>query len=310
MTAAPGISAERPLYGALMIVAGMSLIGVIDNFVRVIADHVGLWQFHFTRTLIAAPAIILICSVLGIEWRPHRLGPALIRTACVAGAMLLYFGALPTAPIAQVAAGLLTSPIWVLAITAAFLSGSVGPRRIAAVLIGFAGVCLILRPWESDFTLWSLTPLFGGLLYACGAIATRRLCSNEPPMALILLFFLALGFAGAAGTAALSVWPAPGLALEAPFFFKAPKWPVAGEGWFWMAVQAFGSILCIFLMTRGYQSAETSYVALFEYSFIISAGITGWIVWGDRLDGMALTGIAMIVAAGAFIAMRMEARTG
>ena len=192
MTTTPGIAANRPLYGALMIICGMSLIGVIDNFVRVIAEHVGLWQFHFTRTLIAAPTIILVCSLVGIEWRPKRLGPALLRTFCIAGAMLLYFGALPTAPIAQVAAGLLTSPIWVLAISAVFLSGALGPRRVIAVGVGFVGVCLILKPWQAGFTAWSLTPLMAGALYACGSIATRRLCADEPPIALVLLFFLAL----------------------------------------------------------------------------------------------------------------------
>lgn len=307
MTTAAPITANRPLYGALMIICGMSLIGVIDNFVRIIAEHVGLWQFHLTRTLIAAPAIVAVCMVLGIEWRPRRLGPALIRTAFVAGAMLLYFGALPAAPVAQVAAGLLTSPIWVLAITAVFLSGSLGPRRVIAVALGFAGVCLVLKPWDGAFTIWSLAPLLAGFLYACGAVATRRLCSDESPVALVLLFFIALGLAGGVGTLALTIWPAPGLAEQAPFFFRAPTWPVAAEGWFWIGVQAFGSIICILFMTRGYQSADTSYVALFEYSFIISAGITGWIVWGDRLDNLALLGIALIVAAGAFIALRMEA---
>ena len=101
--------------------------------------------------------------------------------------------------------------------------------------------------------------------------------------------------------------PAPALAEAAPFFFHPPTWPVAFEGWFWICVQAFGSIVCILMMTRGYQSAETSHVALFEYSFIISAGITGWIVWGDRLDAAALVGIALIVGAGAFIAIRLDA---
>ncbi|MEO1612745.1 MAG: DMT family transporter, partial [Pseudomonadota bacterium] len=257
---------ERPLYGAMMIVAGLGLIGVIDNFVWIIAEHVGLWQFHFTRSALAAPLIILICTIFGIEWRPKRLGPALIRTAFIAGSMLLYFGSLPAAPIAQVAAGILTSPIWVLAITALFLSGSLGPRRVIAVAVGFAGVCLVLKPWQSDFTFWSLIPIAAGALYAGASITTRRLCADEPPIALVLLFFFALGIAGAVGMAALTIWPAPTLAEEAPFFFTAPTWPIASEGWFWMGVQAVGSIFCILLVTRGYQSADTSYVALFEYS--------------------------------------------
>ena len=301
-----GQVAERPLYGALMIVAGMTLIGVIDNCVRIIADHVGLWQFHLMRTLMAAPAIIVFGAVLGIAWRPRRIGPALLRTAFISGSMLLYFGSLPTAPVAQAAAGILTSPIWVLLLTALVLGGKIGPRRIFAVALGFVGVCLILRPWEEAFTIWSLAPVAAGALYACGALTTRRLCADEPPMALILLFFIALGLAGALGSLGLAIAPAPELEAAAPFFFKPPAWPVASEGWVWIAVQAFGSIFCVLLTTRGYQSAETSYVALFDYTFIVSAGLTGWIVWGDALDAQALAGVALIVGSGAFIALRME----
>ncbi len=302
------VSQDRPLFGAAMIVAGMTMIGVVDNCVRLIAEHVGLFQFHLLRTLLAIPLILLGARLSGLAWRPRRWGAALLRTAFVAGSMLLYFGALPAAPVAQVAAGLLTSPIWVLVLTAVATRSSVGPRRVAAVAMGFAGVCLILRPWEAAFTLWSVAPLGAGLLYACGAMTTRKLCADEPPLALILLFFAALGIAGAAGMTALSIWPRPDLAAEAPFFFAPPVWPVAGVGWSWIGLQAVASVICVFLTTRGYQSADTSYVALFDYAFIVSAGLTGWAVWGDRLDAGALTGIALIIFAGAFIARRIEGK--
>lgn len=300
------LTQDRPLYGAAMIVAGMAMIGVVDNCVRIIAEHAGLFQFHLMRTLMAVPLILVAARLSGLAWRPRRWGPALLRTGFVAGSMLLYFGALPAAPVAQVAAGLLTSPIWVLVLTAFVVSGTIGPRRVLAVAMGFAGVCLILRPWEAAVTPWSLAPLGAGLLYACGALATRRLCADEPPLALILLFFVAMGAAGAVGVAALAIWPQPELALDAPFFFKPPVWPLAPAAWSWIGLQAVASVVCVFLTTKGYQSADTSYVALFDYAFIVSAGLTGWVVWGDSLDATALAGIALVIAAGAFIALRIE----
>ena len=123
-------------------------------------------------------------------------------------------------------------------------------------------------------------------------------------MALILLFFTGLGMAGAVGMAALAMWPQPELAHTAPFFFDEWQWPIAGEGWFWIAFQAAGSIFCVYCVTRGYQSAETSSLALFDFTFLISASLTGWLVWGDTIDAQTAAGGFLIISAGAFIALR------
>lgn len=287
-----------------MIVAGMSVIGVADNFVRVFAEDAGLWQFHFMRALVAAPVILTLGRVLGWRLRPRRPAAALARTGLLAASMLLYFGSLPMAPVAQVAAGLFTSPIWVLLFSALLLGERIGPRRIAAVAVGFAGVLLVLRPWRAEFDLWSLAPVAAGMLYASAMLVTRRRCAEEPAMGLNLLFFLALGLAGAAGLAALELWPAPAAAGEAAFFFTPWRWPLSAEAWAVLIAQAFGSILGMFLLTRGYQSAETSFMALFDYAFLLTAGATGWLVFGDQLDAAALVGMAFIVGAGAFVMIR------
>jgi drug/metabolite transporter (DMT)-like permease len=279
---------------------------VIDNFVRLMAAHIGLWQFHAIRAAMAIPLILLICFLFNRRWRPtHWRGP-LIRTGLIVSSMLLYFGSLPMAPIAQVGAGLFTSPIWVLVFSALFLGTRVGPRRILAVAIGFSGAMLILRPWETGFTIWSVIPVLAGMLYALGMMVTRRLCADEPPLALNLLFFSGLGVAGLIGLAGLFFFPAPGLAAEAPFFFTGWIWPFSGVAWTVIVVQAVGSVIAVLMLTIGYQSAETSFMTLFEYTFLISASVTGFYLWGERLDAVSFAGMAMIVAAGAFIAMRGE----
>ena len=295
---------DRPLFGALMIISGMIMIGIIDNCVRIIAGHVGLWQFHFIRSCMALPMIWALAAMLGWRWRPIEVRGALIRTGFIVTSMLLYFGSLPMAPIAQVAAGLLTAPIWVLLIMSTVFRAPIGPRRVIAVGVGFLGALLILRPWTEAFSLWSLAPVAAGLAYAGASISTRRLCADEPPMALILLFFAGLGVAGVIGMAALAIWPQPGMMVAAPFFFDGVRWPIPGEGWLWITVQAAGSILCVYCVTRGYQSAETSSLALFDFTFLISASLTGWLVWGDAVDGMTALGGALIIGAGAFIALR------
>ncbi len=299
--------ASRPLFGAALIVSGMMLIGFIDNFVQVFAEYAGLWQFHLLRSAIAIPTIFVVAMLAGFRLKPANWGGAMLRTALITASMLLYFGSLPMAPIAQVGAGLFTSPIWVLIFSALLFRTPIGPRRIIAVAIGFAGAMLILRPWESGFTIWSAVPIIAGALYALSMIATRRYCADEPTLGLNLLFFATLGAAGALGAGVLQIAPQPALAAEAGFFFQGWIWPLPPEAWALLVMQAFGSIIAVLLMTKGYQSAETSLVIPFEYTFLISASITAWAIFGERVDGMTLIGMVLIVSAGIFIALRSEA---
>lgn len=297
-------SSSRPLFGAAMVVLGMTLIGFIDNFVQVYAEHAGLWQFHLLRSLIAIPAIFVVAWLAGFRLRPTNWGGALLSTALSALSMLLYFGSLPMAPIAQVGAGLFTSPIWALVFSAILFRVRIGPCRILAVAIGFSGAMLILRPWEAGFTIWSVVPILAGSFYALAMIATRRYCADEPTLGLNLLFFAALGFAGAVGSGVLSVAPQPALAAEASFFFQGWVWPLSIEVWALLALQAIGSILVVLAVTKGYQSAETSLVIPFEYTFLISASVTAWALFGEGVDRMTLVGMVLIVGAGLFIVTR------
>lgn len=296
--------ANRPLFAAAMVVAGMTLIGFIDNFVQVFAEHAGLWQFHFLRSLIAIPATFIIARLMGYRLCPANWGGALLRTVLITASMLLYFGSLPMAPIAQVGAGLFTSPIWALIFSAILFRAPIGPRRNLAVAIGFCGAMLILRPWEAGFAIWSVVPVIAGALYALAMIATRRYCADEPTLGLNLLFFAALGLAGAAGAGVLGIAPQPELTGEAPFFFQGWVWPLPIEAWGLLAMQAIGSIIAVLAVTKGYQSAETSLVIPFEYTFLISASVTAWALFGEGVDRLTLLGMVLIVGAGIFIATR------
>ena len=76
------------------------------------------------------------------------------------------------------------------------------------------------------------------------------------------------------------------------------------EVWALLALQAIGSILAVLAVTKGYQSAETSLVIPFEYTFLISASVTAWALFGEGVDWMTLVGMVLIVGAGLFIVTR------
>ena len=280
------------------------LIGFTDNFVRTIAAEGGLWQFHLSRSLMAAVIFALAMPLFGLRLRPRRPGAVALRSAIHAGSMLIYFGSLAFLSVAQTAAGLFTAPIFVLLLSRFLFGHPLGPVRILAVAVGFAGVLLVLQPGSNAALGWaSLAPVAAGALYALGNLATREWCEGETAETLTLGFFVALGIAGALGLAVLSVL-AP-VAPEGPdgFILRGWVWP-SGAFWFWTLVQAVGSVIAVGLMVKGYQLAEASRVSIFEYVILpVSAGWS-FLLWGESITLTAAFGMGLIVLAGAMIVFR------
>ena len=298
-------------FGAAMIVAGMAMIGFTDNFVRVIAEDAGLWQFHLFRSAMALPLLAAAAWAFGMALRPRRLWAVAARCTVSAVAMLLYFGSLPMMPIAQVGAALFTAPIWVLVFAAVLFGRPIGPRRMLAVGLGFLGVLVMLRPDPANLSLVTLMPVAAGALYGLSNLLTREWCAGEPVGALLAGFFGALGIAGALALALLALAPPPAAWVEAAPFLTAGWAPPTGRLLFWCFVQAAGSLVAVGMISKGYQSGETSFLAVFEYFFLVSVSFWAWVIWGETLDLASLVGIALIVAAGLVIAgSAAGARTG
>ncbi|MEI6800491.1 MAG: hypothetical protein WCO04_14950, partial [Pseudomonadota bacterium] len=170
------VTGERTLAAAGMIVIYASIIGFTDNFVRVIAAEAGLWQFHATRTAMAMGILLLALRPLGLRLKAYDLRAVVARSAIHGFAMVIYFGALAFLPVALVAAGLFTAPIFVLLIEYFAYGTPMGLVRILAVALGFGGVILVLGPEAMQgASLPALLPIAAGALYAMGNIATIKL---------------------------------------------------------------------------------------------------------------------------------------
>ncbi len=299
-----GAMPNRTLAAAAAVLGYATLIGYTDNYVRVVAAEGGLWQFHFIRTLMAAAVFFAVAPILGLDLRPKNLRAVAGRSALHGGAMLIYFGCLAFLPVAQVAAGLFTAPIFVLLIARFVYGHALGPARIVAAAVGFLGVVLALTPGTEQPLGWaSVAPVAAGALYALGNLATREWCAGESAATMTLGFFVALGVAGALGVVVLAIFPLPVPAGTDGFVLRGWVSPSATFLW-WTAVQAVGSMIAVGMVVRAYQLAEASRVAIFEYVILPIAAIWGWLLWGETLGWMAALGMAMIVAAGSAIALR------
>ncbi|MGY6534480.1 MAG: DMT family transporter [Pararhodobacter sp.] len=301
----PGTASEnRTLAAAAAVLGYATLIGYTDNYVRVIAEEAGLWQFHAVRTLMALPLFGLGALLFGMRLRPLNPAAVVARSLVHGTALMIYFGCLAFLTVAQVAAGLFTAPIFVLLFSRFLYGHALGPARIAAVAIGFAGVLMVLTPGTEEPLGWaSLLPVAAGALYAMGNLATREWCAGESAATLTLGFFVALGVAGVVGVVILAVMPLPVAEGAAGFVLRGWVRP-SGGFWYWTAVQALGSTVAVGLMVRAYQLAEASRVSIFEYVILPVAAGWGWLLWGETLGVLAVLGMALIFAAGSLIAWR------
>ncbi|WP_424964870.1 DMT family transporter [Dinoroseobacter sp. S375] len=296
-------SANRVPAAAGLILAAMLIIGFIDNFVRVIAEDAGLWQFHAVRSAMVLPVLGGLALIFGWPLRARRLWAVLIRSALMATSLLLYFGAVAVLPISTAGAGLFTSPIFVLVFSIGLFGARIGPWRAGAVAIGFAGVLLVLQPGGDAFTPVAIVPVLAGALYAAGSLATRQLCAEESPYCLTWWFFallLVYGVVGAGVLAATGWGGAPGTAS----FFGTGWQPFTGQFLTLTVVQAAGSLVAVGFLVRAYQIADPSYASVFEYSFLLFAGIWGYVLWAELPGALAFGGICCILVAGLVIILR------
>lgn len=286
--------------GAVLIYA--CVIAFTDNYVRVIAQDAGLWQFHATRTAMAIALLALLAVPMGLRLRPYRFSAVFARSAIHGAAMLIYFGALAFLPVAQVAAGLFTAPIFVLLIQRLAYGQPISGAQVLAVAVGFVGVVMVLGPEAmSGATLAALLPVIAGALYAMGNIATRQWCAGESAETLVAGFFGMLGVMGLIGMAVLTLFPVTVPEGAEGFLQRGPVWPTGSFLW-WTFVQAAGSLLGVGMIIKAYQIADASKVSVFEYIILPASAAWGFLLWGEVLTWLAVAGMVLIALAGVLIA--------
>ena len=217
-------------------------------------------------------------------------GLHLLRCLCSAIEVACYYWAITLLPLAETGTIYLAGPIYVTALAAIFLHESVGWRRWAAVLVGFAGVLVALHPAGGPtVSAHALVALGGSLLYAISQVTTRQLrqtptrvlVATQMAALLVLSTFTAAPILGRTG------WAMP-TALEAVM----------------MATIGVLAMLAYACANNALQRAPASVVAPFQYASILAAIALGYLVFAEIPTVATLAGAGLIVAAGGFILMR------
>ena len=215
---------------------------------------------------------MFVVAVLGrgTSLVPQRWGWPLVRAGFMCGAYLLFYASLAELTVTVAAATFYTGPLIISMLGAAILSEPIGPRRIAAVVIGFVGVLVIVRPGAAEFQLASLMPLGAALCYAFGTIVTRWRCREEANFALSLVHNLLYANIGMLGVLILPLLHIPE-AAKAEFPFLLNAWlEVSGLSALLMLLTAGTHLLGILCTVSAYQMEDASRIAPFESPLIAS----------------------------------------
>lgn len=297
---------EHPPFAAALMVFALSLLSLQDGIVKLTSDAVSLWQFQALRSTFNLVLLFSFIALFG-GWRllpPKRFFAVALRSFLLVGAMLFFFSGAPFLALAEIAAGFYLFPLIVTLLSRFVLGEHVGPRRLFAVGAGLCGSMLILKPGAESFQFVSLMPICAGFFYACMVLTTRRMCREESPLTLTCgaaTVFLLVGVVG------LLVFPPPQSAGS-----LATAWPYLLTGWHplsWLVIIAVMACSAMNLvanicLARAYQSAESSWLAPYDYSYLVFAALWGYLIWGTVPDALTLLGMAIIALAGIYVATR------
>jgi drug/metabolite transporter (DMT)-like permease len=265
--------------------ASMAGFVVNDTLMKTLAGDVPLFEAIFVRGLAATAFLAALAWAAGkLSYRVagadrRRLG---LRLVAEVGATTCFLNALFHMPIANATAILLVMPLAVTLAGAVFLREPVGWRRYTAILAGFVGVLVIVRPGGEGFNAYSLSALAAVGFLVLRDLVTRRFDAAVPSVFVALATAAAITVLGASVTA-FGAW--------VPLAPRDVATLVAAA-----ACLVVGYLFGVMTMRVG----EIGFVSPFRYTVLIWALLLGAIVFGERPDALTLLGSALVVGTGIY----------
>lgn len=260
--------------------------GLMTIAIRLASAHLGTAEIAFFR--IAFGLLALLPLILG-PGRPlprtRHMGTYLVRTVVGLACMLCGFWAIGHLPLSQAVALSYSTPLFVTVAAVLWLGEVVRLRRWAAVLAGFVGVLVILRPWSAHFSPGLLVPLAAAVVGALVAIQIKQLSRMDPPDTVVFYTYV--------------LW-VPMSLLPALLQWTWPR----GIDWLWLvATGVFGTIGQL-LWTRALKLGEVSALQPISFVQLPLVAAMGWWLFGEKVDRWTVAGASIILAANAYIAHR------
>jgi drug/metabolite transporter (DMT)-like permease len=264
-----------------------TLFPVMNGIVQVLSRHYPSEQLIWARTL---SHLLIVLAVLlprhGLDvLRPRRPIAQILRSCLLLGSTTLFFFGVKDVPLAKAACISLMAPFFVTLMAWPMLGERIRPLRLLAVLIGFLGVVVVIRPGSEVFQAASLLIVGSALCYAFYQIYTRAVAGQDRPETSVV--YSALVGALVMSAVAPLVWLAPRSVLDVALMTMLGVLGAAGH----------------YCVARAMIYAQANVLSPFQYWQIIGSVLVGYVVSGLLPDGHTWAGAGIIVAAGVTIAL-------
>lgn len=282
------------LKGATLMAASMAGFTINDAMVKKVSPLMNVGEIMLLRGLMTTALVFLIA------WRLGALRPIpmvfnkmiMIRMAAEAMASITYLAALSMMPLSNTSSILQAMPLAVTMGAALFLGEPVGWRRWAAIIVGFIGVLIIIRPGTGDYGLGSILVVLCVIFAAIRDLVTKRINSDIPSLFITVVTSFSIALVGGALIVPFGGWR-----------------PITWEG---ILPLAFGAIM----LFVGYQAiimamrtGEVSFIAPFRYTSLLWSLALGVFMLGEHPDFWMLTGAAIVIMAGLYTFYREAQRS-
>lgn len=289
---APAAPAPQPRdirRAVLLALASTLMFGIMAVMIRLASAQLHAFEIAFFRSafgfVFALPLLIKHGPSL---LQTHRLSLYVWRCVVGVGSMLCGFWAIVHLPLAEAVSITYSSPIFV-TIGAVFLLGEVvRVRRWSAVVIGFIGVLLIVRPGGASFNVHTLTAVAAAMMSGYVAIAIKFLSRTDK--ADTIVFYTTLLWVPMTLLPALFVW----------------EWP-QGIVWVWVVLAGFLGTAGHLLWTRALKLGDASMLTPITFAQVLVVGIFGWLLFEEVLDRWTILGASIILSSNYYIARREAA---
>ncbi|MDF1874020.1 DMT family transporter [Vannielia sp.] len=277
------------LRGGIIMAASMAAFAVNDTFTKAVGGEMGVMQVVFLRSVVVAPLILALAWMRGaLTFNMAGRDAWLLGLRCVTEVLAAWFflTALFNMPLANATAILQVTPLVVTLAGFVFFREQVGLWRLSAILVGFVGVMMIVRPGGADFTIYSVWALAAVLAVVARDLVTRRMSGALPSLTVASATAITVGAAAGIG-AMFEPWE--------PVTLTAALKIGGASG------AIFFAYLCSVMAMR---MGDIGFVSPLRYTALIWALMLGWLAFGHFPEPLPLAGGALVLAAGLFTYMR------
>ena len=274
------------LRGAFFMALSMAGFVFNDTMIKIVSGELALFQVVLVRGLMASVLMFAVAWYMkGLSYRlPRRdIWVILWRTIGEVGATFCFLTALFHLPIANLTAIMQALPLAVTLAAAVFLKAQVGWRRYVAILVGFVGVLIILRPGTSAFNLYGLWGLGAVCFVVLRDLSTTQLSRETPSSFVALVTTIAMTVVAGIMTLITQEWA-----------------PMDGSSFGFLAGAAGFLLVGYIASVTAMRVGEIAFVSPFRYSVMIWAILIGLFVFKDPMDFWTMVGTAIVVGMGIY----------